>query len=276
MDKQRLQELKKSCIEMRKSCLQMAEAAGESGMHFGGSLSMIEIAAALYLEVMNIAKATIESETRDRLILSKGHGVPAIYAALKLLGILSDADLKTFKQNETILFGHPAMNQKIGIEFSSGSLGQGLSLGVGTALGMKFKGNSTSRVFVILGDGECDEGSVWEAAMSASQYKLHQLVAIVDRNHLQYDGDTEDIMSMGTIEDKWKSFGWEVFTVNGHDLEQCCEAFSKKSTKPIAVIADTVKGKGISFMENQYTWHHAQMTKKQTEAAWKEVLDDRV
>lgn len=276
MDKQRLQELKSSCIEMRKSCLQMAEAAGESGMHFGGALSMIEIAATLYLEVMNIDKATIESETRDRLILSKGHGVPAVYAALKLIGIISDTDLKTFKQNETILYGHPAMNQKIGIEFSSGSLGQGLSLGVGAVLGMKFKGNSTSRVFVVLGDGECDEGSVWEAAMSASQYKLNQLVAIVDRNHLQYDGDTEDIMSMGTIVDKWKSFGWEVFTVNGHDLEQCCEAFSKKSTKPIAVIADTVKGKGISFMENQYTWHHAQMTKKQTEVAWKEVLDDRV
>lgn len=276
MDKQRLQDLKRNCIEMRKSCLQMAEAAGESGMHFGGTLSLIEIIAALYLEVMNIDKDTLQSEERDRLILSKGHGVPAVYAVLQLMGIISEADLRTFKHDETFLYGHPSMNQKIGIEFSSGSLGQGLSLGVGTVLGLKHKGNSISKVFVILGDGECDEGSVWEAAMSASQYKLNQLMVIVDRNHLQYDGDTEDIMAMGTMEDKWKSFGWEVRTVDGHDLEQCCEAFSKESTKPVAVIADTVKGKGISFMENQYTWHHAQMTKKQTEDAWKEVLDDRI
>lgn len=146
----------------------MAKAAGSSGLHFGGSLSMIEITAALYLEVMSISAATVTAEGRDRFILSKG---PAVYAAMVQAGMLDEAELDTFKNDVTRLYGHPSMNQEIGIEYSTGSLGQGLSLAVGTALGLRHKKNYTSRVFVVLGDGECDEGSVWEAAMSASQFE---------------------------------------------------------------------------------------------------------
>ena len=234
---------------------------------------MIEIVASLYLEVMNISKENIKSEERDRFILSKGHGVPAVYAAMKQAGILEEAELDTFKQDNTRLYGHPSMNEEIGIEYSTGSLGQGLSLAVGSALGMRHKGNHTSRVFVVLGDGECDEGSVWESAMSAAQFSLNNIVVIVDRNKLQYDGDTEDIMKLESLEEKWSSFGWETVRIDGHNIEECCSAFSLKGEKPLAVIADTVKGKGISFMENDSSWHHKKMSSSEELQAMEEILN---
>lgn len=273
MDQKRIEELNHVCLEMRKDVLRMAKAAGSSGAHFGGTLSMIEIAAALYLEVMNISKEKLCAEERDRFILSKGHGIPAVYAAMKQIGILQESDLDTFKTDATNLYGHPCMNAEIGIEYSTGSLGQGLSLAVGAALGMRHKGNQTSRVFVVLGDGECDEGSVWEAAMSASQFALNNVVAIVDRNKLQYDGDTETIIKLESLEEKWKSFGWDVVRINGHDVESCCRAFSMKTEKPLAVIADTVKGKGISFMENDPAWHHKKMSTAQELQAMEEIAN---
>lgn len=272
MEDKRIKELKQACVEMRQDVMKMAKAAGSSGAHFGGTLSMIEIAAALYLEVMNISKDLLEAEERDRFILSKGHGVPAVYAALKQLGILTPEQLDTFKQNETILYGHPCMNAKIGIEYSTGSLGQGLSLGVGAALAMRHKKNETSRVFVVLGDGECDEGSIWEAAMSASQFELHNLVVIIDRNKLQYDGSTEEVLKLESLEEKWNSFGWETITIDGHSVEECCEAFSKRTEKPLVVIAQTIKGKGISFMENDPTWHHKKMSTAQEAQAMEEIV----
>lgn len=266
-----IDEIGKAAMQMRKDCLYMAEAAGSSGMHFGGTLSSIEIIASLYLGVMNIGKNIIREETRDRFILSKGHGVPALYAVLKQIGIFTEEDLKTFKQDDTCLFGHPSMNEEKGIEFSSGSLGQGLSLAVGTAIGLKHKKNYESKIFVLLGDGECNEGSVWEAAAAASHFRLGNIVAIIDRNRLQYDGMTQEILEMEPLKEKWESFGWDVLTINGHDIEECCLAFSSEHEKPLAVIADTIKGKGISFMENIPAWHHGKMTKKQQEQAWEEV-----
>lgn len=264
------------CKDMRRDCLIMADSAGSAGLHFGGSLSLIEIIAALYFGVMNINGDALDDEARDRLILSKGHGVPAIYAALHQMGVLSDQDLSLFKADETELFGHPCVNSKLGIEFSSGSLGQGLSQGVGCALALKYKGNYNSRVFVILGDGECDEGSVWEAAMAASKFKLNNLIAIVDENKIQYDGKTEDIMPLTSLEKKWKSFGWMVKTIDGHDVYECQTAFNDQHDSPMVVIAQTIKGKGITFMENDPHWHHAKLTKSQRQQAWEELEDDRV
>ncbi len=259
------------CRMMRIDCLKMAEAAGNSGMHFGGSLSMIEIAYALYIKKMKINEAYFADEKRDRVIISKGHGVPAVYAALHQADIISDSDISTFKTDETILYGHPSMNPEIGMEFSTGSLGQGLSQGVGVAIGLLHKGNSSSKVYVILGDGECDEGSVWEAAMSASKYKLKNIVAIVDQNHIQYDGDTEEIMPLDSLRKKWEGFGWNVVEIDGHDIESCFKAFSEDYNMPTVILADTVKGKGISFMENDFSWHHKQLSKKQLKQAYEEL-----
>lgn len=268
------EEWKKLCKDMRKDCIIMADSAGDSGLHFGGSLSMIEIIAALYFGAMNISPQMLNDERRDRLILSKGHGVPAIYAALHKMKVLSDEELLSFKSDQTELYGHPCMNSRLGIELSSGSLGQGLSQGVGCALGLKYKNNNDSRVFVILGDGECDEGSVWEAAMAASKFELDNLIAIVDENKIQYDGRTMEIMPLYPLEKKWKSFGWDVIKIDGHDVLECKNTFEKKYERPTVVIAETIKGKGISFMENEPHWHHAKLTKSQRKQAWEELLND--
>ncbi len=270
MDNKLLLECKKAADQMRRDVIEMAYSVGNTGSHIGGALSMIEIMAVLYKGVMNYDINNTYMEERDRFILSKGHGVMAQYAALKQIGLLSDEDLKTFKKNETKLYAHPSMNMEIGIEFSSGSLGQGLSLAVGSAIALKRKENEKSRVFVLLGDGECDEGSVWEAAASASHYNLNNVVVIVDKNQLQYDGKTSDILMMDNLSEKFKSFGLEVLEIDGHDIEQLLSAFNTVSDKPIAVIANTVKGKGVSFMENNHLWHNGRLTQKQYEQALEE------
>lgn len=274
MEADKIDELKKICQEMRKDCLIMAEAAGSQGFHFGAALSMIEITAVLYLEVMKIGKDLFYDEFRDRFILSKGHGVPAVYSVLKQMGVLSLEDLRTFKADDTILYGHPSLNKKIGIEVSSGSLGQGLSYAVGAALALRRKENTVSRVFVLLGDGECNEGSVWEAALCAAKYGLKNLTAIIDYNHLQYDGAVDQVMPMESMKEKWNSFGWETCVINGHDIEQCYEALCRQTSGPRVILADTIKGKGISFMENVPSWHHGVMTKEQAQQAWKEVAEN--
>lgn len=271
IDKALIEKCLAASKEMRRDVIRMTYSAGNNGAHVGGALSMIEIMAALYLGVMKYDIHNPADEARDRFILSKGHGVMAQYAALKQIGMLTDEELMTFKKNDTFLFAHPSMNIEKGIEFSSGSLGQGLSLGVGTALALKRKANETSRVFVLLGDGECNEGSVWEAAASAAHYKLNNLTAIIDENRLQYDGATDEILSMGSYADKWTSFGWDAVSVDGHSIEQLLEALSKKKEKPLAVIARTVKGKGVSFMENNPHWHNGRLTQQQYEQAMAEV-----
>jgi Transketolase, N-terminal subunit len=257
--------------EMRKDLLWMALSAGNSGAHLGGGLSMIEIMSVLYLSIMNYDANNPRMDSRDRLILSKGHGVLAMYAAMRQIGLIPYEDLQTFKSNDTYLTGHPTMNLDKGIEFSSGSLGQGLSLGVGTCIALKRKGNNASRVFVIIGDGECDEGSVWEAAMSAAHYRLDNLVVIVDKNGLQYDGDTSEVLELGNLADKWKAFGWETYNIDGHSVKELYNVLTIKANRPIAVIANTVKGKGVSFMENNPAWHNGRLTKELYEKAITEL-----
>ena len=273
IDNNLVKKCKEASKRMRINAIKMTHNVGNVGAHIGGTLSMIEIMSVLYLGIMKYDVKNPLMEERDRFILSKGHGVIAQYAALKEAGFLTDEDLLTFKQNETQLYAHPSMNLKMGIEFSSGSLGQGLSLGVGTALALKQKSNTSSRVFVLLGDGECDEGSVWEAAASASHYQLSNLVAIVDKNNLQYDGQTKEILSMDPLEEKWKSFGWKVLSINGHSEKDLLTALNSNSNTPIAIIANTVKGKGVSFMEDNVLWHNNRLTDKQLIQAMEEQED---
>ncbi len=264
--------------QMRRYTLQMSLAAGPNGAHAGGALSMVEILSVLYLDVLRYDVKNPLWEQRDRFILSKGHGAPSFYAALCLAGFIDEKELGTFKANETRLYGHPAMNPSLGIEFSSGSLGQGLSLGVGTALALKIRGNDVSRVFVLLGDGECNEGSVWEAAMSAAHFGLPNLVAIVDRNGMQYDGFTAPVMDTGDLAAKWRSFGWMVREVDGHDVSALHEALTSSpagpggsaGAAPLAIIARTIRGKGVSFMENARVWHHSRLTQAMFDQAMAE------
>lgn len=269
-------ELIEAAQKMRLDCLRMSRASGREGMHFGGALSMIEIAAVLYLSIGNVFLDETDYEKRDRIIISKGHGMPAVYAALRQLGKITEEELDSFKGPQTELYAHPVINKRLGVEFSSGSLGQGLSLGVGCALALRHKHLTESRVYVVLGDGECNEGSVWEAALSAGKYKLNQLCAIIDRNALQYDGETSQVLPMEPLREKWESFGWEVLDIDGHDVRACQKAFLTKTDKPLVIIAATVKGKGISFMENQPEWHFGKMTAKQFEQAWEEIANDRI
>lgn len=243
-----------ACRHMRRTILKMGHSAGLSGAHMGGSLSLVEIMAVLYLRVMQTRGDSFSSANADRLILSKGHGVMAQYAVLYECGILSDDDLKTFKHDGSALSAHPHADLRLGEWFASGSLGQGLSLGLGMALALR-KRNSPARVFVVLGDGECDEGQVWEAAMAASAYQADNLVVIVDRNRLQYDGKTEEIMPLEDMQAKWRAFGWQCLSVSGHDPQALINSITEPVKGPMAVIADTVKGKGISFMENVPSWH---------------------
>lgn len=257
--------------EMRKDCLRMAVETGSAGSHIGGALSLVEILAVLYSRVMKVTPNDPLSPKRDRLILSKGHGAMAYYAALSRAGYLAQEELLTFKSNSTRLYGHPSRNQSFGIEFSSGSLGLGLSLGVGVALGLLRRANDESRVFVVMGDGECNEGSVWEAAASASHLRLSNVVVIIDRNGLQYDGDTRSVLHMGDLQEKWSCFGWDAVVVDGHDVQALDKALNRRCSRPLAVIADTVKGKGISFMEGNAAWHHSRITQEQFERAMTEL-----
>lgn len=266
-----IQKCSQAAVQMRKNALKMSLAAGKNGAHLGGGLSMIEIMAVLYMGVMKFNPANPCWEERDRFILSKGHGVLAYYTALEQIGLVTLEELMKFKSNETFLTGHPTMNLERGIEFSSGSLGQGLSLGVGTCLALRQKGNIRSKCYVLLGDGECNEGSVWEAAMSANQYHLNNLVAIVDANKLQYDGMTAEVMGMPDMKRRWESFGWHGIEIDGHNTEELYAALTYESKKPLVVIANTIKGKGIRFMENNPMWHHAVLTQRQYEEAMLEL-----
>ena len=249
--------------EIRYDILRMGLKTGSNGAHFGGGLSLVEIMAVLYLSVMRVDTARPRWSERDRFILSKGHGAMAYYAALKQVGFVTDEELMTFKSNHTFLYGHPSMNPDKGIEFSSGSLGLGLALGAGTAMGLRKRGNNTSRVFVLMGDGECDEGSVWESAASAAHFGLSNIVAIVDKNGLQYDGPTREILNMDGMAEKWESFGWQARVVDGHSVSELLEAFDRSEGKPTVVIANTVKGKGVPFMEHNPAWHHSRLTQAQ-------------
>ena len=257
---------------MKYHLLDTALAAGASSSHFGGGLSIIDITATLYGAIMKIDSNNPEWCDRDRFILSKGHGVLGYYTALVEAGFIPKEDLMSFEKTGSYLLGHPVKNRAKGIEFSNGSLGMGLALGIGVALAGKRSKNAFN-VFVVMGDGECNEGSVWEAALAAPQFRLDNLFAIVDRNNYQQTGSNLDIMSVGNLESKWKSFGWHVKSVDGHNIEELYDAFSAKNekNKPIAIIANTIKGKGFSFSENNNDWHHAPLTKSLYEVAINEL-----
>lgn len=258
--------MKISAKEMRIDILKMGFAAKGIGAHFGGSLSLVEIFSSLYSHA-NFKSP--QDENRDRIILSKGHGAMAQYAALKQLGFYNNEDLATFKATNATLSAHPCMSSEKGIEFSSGSLGQGLSLGVGVALALKKK-NLTSKVFVILGDGECNEGQIWEAVACASHYNLNNLITIIDKNNLQNDGTTNEILKMN-LKTQFSSFYFDVLECNGHNEKELLEAYNSQKDRPLAIIANTIKGKGVGFMENQVSWHYGVLTKNNYEIAINEV-----
>jgi transketolase len=267
-----IRSIKEMSKRMKFNLLDTALAAGASSSHFGGGLSIIDITATLYGSIMTFNSKDPEWSERDRFILSKGHGVLGYYTALVEAGFIQKEDLMNFEKTGSYLLGHPIKNRAKGIEFSNGSLGMGLALGIGVALTGKRR-NKKFNVFVLMGDGECNEGSVWEAALAAPQFKLDNLFAIVDRNHYQQTGPNADIMSLGDLESKWESFGWHVKSVNGHNIEELYDAFTaeKKQNKPVAIIAHTIKGKGFSFSENNNDWHHAPLSKSQYEIAIKEL-----
>jgi len=259
---------------MREHALKMALSSGNNGSHLGGGLSMIEIMATLYGGVLRLDPKNPEWDERDRFILSKGHGVLAYYPALAEAGFFPVDDLKKFEVNGDFLPGHPVMNMKKGIECSSGSLGMGLSFGIGVALAGKMR-NKVYRTFVLLGDGECNEGTVWEAAMAASHFQVSNLTAIIDKNNLQYDGVSSEIMNMDDLKVKWESFGWDVTETDGHDITALYQAFltcaQSSGIKPHVIIAHTIKGKGVSFMENKKEWHHSSLSQKQYDIAIAEI-----
>ena len=258
--------------KIRKNILNMAYSAGSSSAHIGGALSIADIVSLLFVHKMKIISKNPLDKNRDRFILSKGHACLAYYAGLSELGFISKDELKTFEKNNSNLLGHPVINRKLGIEFSNGSLGMGLSLGIGVAIASKKKKNKIN-VFVVLGDGECNEGSVWEAAMAAPNFQLDNLYVIIDKNNFQQTGTNQEIMDLGDLKKKWTSFGWETVELDGHNFEELLNYFSKSDDikKPKAIIANTVKGKGFSFSENDNNWHHGILTKSVYENALNEL-----
>jgi transketolase len=265
-------EIQAMAKRMRKKVLDMALTAGAGSSHFGGGLSIVDITATLYGAIMKLDRQNPKWEGRDRFILSKGHGVLGYYTALSEIGLIPEEDLESFEKDGTYLFGHPVMNRSKGIEFSNGSLGMGLSLGIGVAIAGKRK-NIDYKVYVLMGDGECNEGSVWEAAMAGPHYKLDNLVAILDKNNLQQTGTNREIMNVGDLASKWKSFGWQVYEIDGHNITEIYDTFLslKNQNGPVAIVANTVKGKGFSFAENNNAWHHAPLSSSQYESALEEL-----
>jgi transketolase len=241
--------------------------------HLGGSSSLAEIVAVLYFHRMRIDPRNLRDPERDRFLLSKGHAVLIQYAALAELGVISHEELRRLKSLGGILQGHPDMDVTPGIEAVTGSLGQGLSIAAGMALGLRLDGRG-SRVYVIMGDGELAEGQLWEAAMAAYRYRLDNLTGIVDRNRIQASGPTSEVFEIPSLEDKWKAFGWKALTVDGHDVAaviRALETAGESKGAPTVIIAETIKGKGISFAENNPAFHHAALTEEQHRQAVAEL-----
>jgi len=274
LDNKKLTELKLTAANVRKHILTGVHAAASG--HPGGSLSIADVLTLLYFEVMNTSPEMAKSPDRDRFVLSKGHCAPALYGVLAERGYFPKEDIKTLRKTGSYLQGHPDMKSIPGVDMSSGSLGQGISAANGMALAAKID-KKDYRVYTILGDGELEEGQVWEAAMYAPHYKLDNLTAFVDFNGLQIDGDISEVMSPLPIDDKFRAFGWNVIVCDGHDFEALLTAVeSAKNTKgkPTVIILKTVKGKGVSFMENQAGWHGVAPNDEQFEIAIKELNEE--
>ena len=266
-----VQELRAMAATIRCHVIQMIATAREG--HPGGSLSAADIVTALYFRVMKIDPANPDWPDRDRFILSKGHACPVWYAALAERGYLDKCHLATLRQIDSLLQAHPDMRKTPGIDMTAGSLGHGLSAGLGMALGAKLR-KRNYHVWVVIGDGESQEGSIWEAAMAAAAWRVDNLIAIMDRNHLQNDACVDTEMPIEPVAEKWRAFGWNVMEVDGHDMEKIVEALEMaKMTrgKPTMIIAETIKGKGVSFMENVAEWHGRAPTAEQAECALEEI-----
>ena len=250
-----IHDLKVTANNIRKSVIE--EVYSASSGHPGGSLSAADILTVLYFNQMNIDPKDPKNENRDRFVLSKGHASPVLYAALAERGFFDKEELKSFRKLGSMLQGHPDMKGVPGVDMSTGSLGQGLSAANGMALASKLDSKGY-RVYALLGDGEIQEGQIWEAAMTSCHYKLDNLCVIVDNNNLQIDGSVDNVMNVYPIDEKFRSFGFEVFTVDGNDIDELITIFEKAKTvkgKPTAIVAKTIKGKGVSYMENQAGWH---------------------
>ena len=267
MDRKELLRLAAMAVRLRRDVVEMI-GVGKAG-HLGGSCSLAEIAAALYFSRLRYDAANSRDPDRDRLVLSKGHSVLIQYAALIELGVIPREEIGRVKTLEGMLQGHPDMERTPGLEAVTGSLGQGLSIGVGMALALRLD-RRPSRVWVIMGDGELAEGQLWEAAMAAAAYGLDHLTGIVDRNRIQATGPTAEVLPIPAIERKWEAFGWKVLTVDGHDVSAVLEAMDAAvsvSGCPTVIVADTVKGKGIPFAENTAAFHNGMMTREQYDQA---------
>lgn len=265
-----VKELERKAVEVRKRTVEIIHKA--SGGHIGGSLSAVDILVALHFGVMNINHENPEMKGRDRFIMSKGHSVESYYSTLEKRGFISSELVDTYGKYNSLLAGHPTRKVP-GIELNSGALGHGLSVGVGLALAAKRSGENY-RTYVLMGDGEHGEGSIMEAAASAGHYHLDNLVAIIDRNQLQISGRTEDVCAIDDLEGKYKACGWHVIQCNGHNMNellQCFQTAANYKGKPTFIIAHTVKGKGVSFMEDKAKWHHKVPTSEQVEQAFEEL-----
>ena len=266
-----IEDLKQKAKEIRKDIIE--EVYNAKSGHPGGSLSIADIMAVLYFNELKIDEKNPRWEDRDRVVLSKGHCSPALYAALAERGFFSKETLKSFRKIDSNLQGHPDLNKVQGVDMTSGSLGQGLSVANGMAISAKMD-NKDYRVYVILGDGEIEEGQVWEAAMTANKYKLDNLCVIVDNNNLQIDGTIEEVMSSYPIDEKFKSFGFNVLNIDGNNIEEIINAFEsakKTKDKPTCIIAKTIKGKGVSFMENKAEWHGKAPSEEEYIQAMREI-----
>lgn len=263
--------LRQKAKEVRIEILRMLTESGSG--HTGGSLSSADIATVLYFHKMRHRPEDPEYRGRDRFILSKGHAAPLLYTVLALTGYFDRGLLKTLRKIDSPLQGHPSSRMLKGVEVSTGSLGQGLSIANGIALGLKID-NSSSRVYCLTGDGELQEGQIWEAAMTSAHYRLDNLCAIVDNNGLQIDGACCNVMNIEPITDKWKAFGWNVIDIDGHNIEQIVKAFDEAEAvkgKPTVIVARTVKGKGVSFFEGKAEYHGLAPTREELEKALKEL-----
>ena len=265
-------ELSSVCKAVRRDIINMTANAGSG--HPGGSLSAVELMVSVFFNHMRIDPQNPKMPERDRFVLSKGHAAPCYYAVLAERGFISRDEFKNFRQLHSILQGHPDCKKVPGVDASTGSLGQGCSIAVGMALGAKVHKQDVN-VYTILGDGECQEGQIWEALMSAAHYKLDNLTVIIDNNGLQIDGSNNEVMSLGDLAAKVRAFGFEVFELDGHDLEAIEAALSARTAPgvPKCILAHTVKGKGVSFMENQVGWHGKAPNEEQRQQALKELED---
>ena len=271
MKLENVEELEKQAKVIRRGVIDQVYKAGSG--HPGGSLSISDIMTVLYFNELNIDEKNPKWEDRDRVVLSKGHCVPALYSCLANRGFFDVSELAGFRKIESSLQGHPDMTKVPGVDMSTGSLGQGLSVAVGMALAGKLD-KRNYRVYCLLGDGEIEEGEVWEAAMSANKYKLDNLCVIVDNNNLQIDGSIEEVMSSYPIDEKFKSFGFQIIKIDGHNIEEIKSAFEVAKNvkeKPVCIIAKTIKGKGVSFMENKVEWHGKAPNEEQYRIAMEEL-----